>query len=183
MRVVGTILLSAAAAAFAAAPAARAEAPRKTVVAIEGRAFHINGKPTYEGRAYNGMKVEGLLFNARLVQATFDDRNPETRKRWDYPDGPWDPDRNTREFIKAMPAWRDAGLLSFTLNLQGGSPQGYSNQQPWHNSGIEADGALRDDYLARLEKVLDKADELGMAPILGIFYFGQQHRLDGEAAT
>ena len=165
---------------------AGAESARRkthTVVSVSGDAFHLNGKPTYAGRAFNGRKIEGLLMNARLVQGIFDDRNPATRKMWDYPDGAWNPDRNTREFIEAMPSWREHGLLSFTINLQGGSPQGYSNQQPWHNSAIEADGSLRPDYLARLAKILDKADELGMAPILGIFYFGQQHRLSDEAAT
>ncbi|HVK03325.1 MAG TPA: hypothetical protein VM490_07610, partial [Armatimonadaceae bacterium] len=122
--------------------------------------------------------------NARLVQGIFDDRNPETRRMWDYPDGtPFDAERNTREFVAQMPAWREAGLLSFTINLQGGSPQGYSKEQPWHNSAFEADGSLRGDYLARLEAILDRADELGMAPIVGYFYFGQDHRLKDEAAV
>jgi hypothetical protein len=130
------------------------------------------------------MKVEGLLLNSRMVQGIFDDRNPQTRKNWDYPDGPWDPDRNTREFVAAMPAWREAGLVGFTINLQGGSPRGYSrlDEQVWHNSAVEADGTLRADYLARLARVLDRADELGMVPILGVFYFGQGKRLADEAA-
>lgn len=156
---------------------------RHTTVSIEGEAFCINGKPTYPGRWYNGYRVEGLLFNARTVQGIFDDLNPETRNRWDYPDGPWDPQRNTDEFIAAMPAWREAGLLSFTINLQGGSPEGYSKEQPWHNSAFAADGQLRDDYLARLEQILDTADELGMAPIVGLFYFGQAMRLHDEQAV
>ena len=78
--------------------------------------------------------------------------------------------------------WREHGLLAFTINLQGGSPQGYSKEQPWHNSAITADGALRPDYMARLERILDRADELGMVVILGIFYFGQDDRLADEAA-
>lgn len=156
---------------------------RKTAVSIQGQAFLINGQPTYAGRQYNGRKIEGLLMNARLVQGIFDDLNPQTRDRWNYPDGPWDPDRNTREFIAAMPAWRERGLLAFTMNLQGGSPEGYSASQPWHNSAFESDGRLRPDYMARLERVLDRADELGMAVILGLFYFGQDQRLQDEAAV
>src|SRR5579863_5833363 len=35
---------------------------RSTAVSIQGNAFHINGRPTYPGRVYNGSKVEGLLF-------------------------------------------------------------------------------------------------------------------------
>ena len=155
----------------------------RTVVSIVGDAFHINGEPTYRGREFEGMKVEGLLMNARLVQAIFDDRNPETRHRWKYPDGDWDAERNTREFIAMLPEWRKAGLLSFTVNLQGGSPEGYSKAQPWHNSAFESDGTLRPDYLARLKRVLDRANELGMAPMLGFFYFGQAPRFQSEAAV
>src|SRR5206468_1531455 len=81
---------------------------------------------------------------SRMVQGLFDDRNPETRDLWRYPDtGQWDPERNVREFLAAMPVWREKGLLAVTLNLQGGSPQGYSKEQPWHNSAFEEDGALR----------------------------------------
>ncbi|MCY2955194.1 MAG: hypothetical protein NTU53_24975 [Planctomycetota bacterium] len=153
---------------------------RKTVVDIKGEGFFINGKPTYEGRVWRGMKIEGLLLNSRMVQGIFDDRNPETRKLWDYPDGKWDPERNTSEFIEAMPSWRKAGLLCFTINLQGGSPQGYSSSQPWWNSAIDLDGSLRADYMGRLERILDRADELGMVVILGYFYFGQEPRFEGE---
>jgi hypothetical protein len=119
-----------------------------------------------------------------MVQGIFDDRNAETAQRWAYPDSKkWDAERNTREFIAAMPEWRRHGLLAFTINLQGGSPQGYSREQPWHNSAIEADGTLRGDYLARLERILDRADELGMAVILGYFYFGQDERLRDEGSV
>jgi hypothetical protein len=151
---------------------------RKTAVSIVGDAFQINGKPTYEGQTWQGHKIEGLLHNSRMVQGIFDDLNPETVKLWAYPDtGKWDADRNTREFLAAMPQWRKHGLLAFTINLQGGSPQGYSQNQPWHNSAINADGGLRQDYMRRLEQILDKADELGMVAILGIFYFGQDQRV------
>ena len=75
------------------------------------------------------------------------------------------------------------GLLSFTINIQGGSPEGYSPDQPWHNNGFNPDGSLRRDYLRRLERILDRADELGMAPIVGYFYFGQDQRLENDAAV
>ncbi|MCI0682505.1 MAG: hypothetical protein L0Y71_10395 [Gemmataceae bacterium] len=158
--------------------------PRKTTVTIHGDMFHIDGAPTYKGRTWKGKKIEGLLFNSRMVQAIFDDLNPETVKLWAYPDAKkWDAERNTREFIAAMPTWRKHGLLAMTLNLQGGSPQGYSQKQPWHNSALKEDGSLRPDYMNRLERVLDKADELGMVVILGIFYFGQDERLKDQAAV
>jgi hypothetical protein len=165
-------------------PIVAAAQERATEVSIRGDMFYINGKPTYAGRAWKGHKIEGLLFNSRMVQAIFDDLNPETVSLWAYPDTKkWDAERNTREFLAAMPSWRAHGLLGMTLNLQGGSPQGYSAKQPWHNSAFKEDGSLRPEYLQRLERVLDKADQLGMVVILGIFYFGQDERLKDEAAV
>jgi hypothetical protein len=159
-------------------------APHRTIVSIEGDEFYINGRPTYPGRDWRGHKIQGLLLNSRMVQGIFDDRNPATVRQWAYPDtGKWDSERNTREFIAAMDEWRRHGLLAFTINLQGGSPQGYSREQPWHNSAIETDGSLRADYMNRLRRILDQADELGMAVILGFFYFGQDERLKDEAAV
>jgi hypothetical protein len=156
----------------------------KTVVTIQENKFLINGEYTYKGRVWNGYPVEGLLFNSRMVQGIYDDLNPDTRDQWRYHDTQeWDAERNTREFIDNMEKWHHYGLLSFTLNLQGGSPQGYSKDQPWHNSAFEEDGSLRQDYMLRLEKILNKADDLGMIPILGIFYFGQDERLRDEAAV
>lgn len=173
------LLLPGAAAQDAARPTSR-----RTSVGIDGAAFTVNGRPTYAGRTWDGHKVEGLLLNSRMVQATFDDLNPETVGLWKYPDtGTWDADRNTREFVAALPTWRRHGLLGVTLNLQGGSPQGYSRQQPWENSAFAPDGSLRPAYLGRLERVLDRADELGMVVILGLFYFGQDERLRDEAAV
>jgi hypothetical protein len=156
---------------------------RRTEVSIRADEFYINGKPTYAGRSYQGMKIQGLLMNSRMVQGTFDDLNPETRKLWAYPDtGKWDAERNTREFLAAMPEWRAHGLLAFTVNLQGGSPQGYSKAQPWENTAIDAGGNLRPDYMARMARILDRADELGMVAILGYFYFGQDQRVKDEPA-
>jgi hypothetical protein len=171
---------------FLAAGAALASpaAPRRTIVEIDGERFLIDGKPTYAGRSYKGKRIEGLLMNSRMVQGIFDDRNPETRAKWAYPDtGRWDPERNTNEFLAAMPEWRRHGLLSFTVNLQGGSPEGYSKAQPWENTAINPDGTLRADYMRRLARILDRAGELGMAPIVGVFYFGQDQRVKDEAAV
>jgi hypothetical protein len=160
-----------------------ASAASKTVVSIEGDQFRINGQPTYKGRTWQGHKIEGLLLNSRMIQGIYDDANPETSKRWAYKDtGKWDADRNTREFLAAMPEWRKHGLLAFSVNLQGGSPEGYSKDQPWINSAIAPDGSLKPAYMARMKRIMDKADDLGMAVILGIFYFGQDERVKDENA-
>lgn len=152
--------------------------PRHTEVAIQGEQFLVNGQATHPGTA-----VEGLLLNSRMVQAIFDDANPETRGEWAYPDtGVWDPERNTEEFIAAMPDWRAHGLDAFTINLQGGNPRGYAHLggQGLENSAFDPDGSLRAPYLARLERVLDRADELGFVVIVGVFYFGQERIFGGN---
>jgi hypothetical protein len=181
MRRLAALLLAVASAVFAAESTNHAG---HTTLSIIGEDFQINGRPTYAGRMWHGHRIEGLLLNARLVQGIFDDLNTNSVTRWAYPDtGRWDAERNTREFIAAMPEWKRHGLLAFTLNLQGGSPEGYSKGQPWHNSAFEADGSLRGDYSSRLAQILDRADELGMVVILGCFYFGQDERLTDEAAV
>ena len=179
----------------------------RTTVSIDGERFLIDGRPTYDGRVWNGRRVEGLLLNSRMVQATFDDENPLTRALWKYPDvDDWDAGRNTDEFVAALPEYRAHGLLAVTLNLQGGCPTGYfrderldeilaplpwevqtlvkqqrhgplEHVQPWHNSALDEEGRLKEPYLRRLAKLLNRLDELGMVAILGIYYFGQDERL------
>lgn len=156
----------------------------QTHISIKGEKFYINGKPTFKGRTWQGIQVEGLLPNSRMVQGVFDDLNPETVDKWKYPDTEvWDPERNTREFIEAMPEWRNHGLMAFTINFQGGSPEGYSANQPWENNAFKADGTLRPAFANRMERIVKKADELGMVVMLGIFYFGQDERLENENAV
>jgi hypothetical protein len=163
---------------------ARVASRGRTRVEIRGEQFHLNGKPTYAGRSFEGMRIEGLLFNSRMIQGIYDDENPETRERWKYPDtGKWDPERNTREFIANMPKWRAHGMLGFTIGLQGGSPQGYSKEQPWRNSAFAGDGSLKPAYMNRLERILDRSDELGMVSIVNYFYFGQDEHLKDDAAV
>jgi hypothetical protein len=160
-------------------------AKRSTEVSIRGEDFYINGMPTYARRMWQAHRVEGLLMNARMVNGIFDDLNPETSKRWVYPDScVWSADRNTNEFVAAMPEWRKHGLLAFTINLQGGSPEGYSHGgQPWINSAFAPDGSLRSAYMERLTRILDEADRLRMVVIVGYFYQAQARQLADEAAV
>ncbi|WP_436926112.1 hypothetical protein [Halosimplex amylolyticum] len=157
---------------------------RQTRVAIEDDSFVINDEPTYENRTHEGHSIEGLLFNARVVHAWFDDENPDTVDNWAYPDtGEWDPERNVGEFLAAMPEWYDRGLRAFASNLQCGSPEGYSDSQPWSVSAFRPDGTLKPEWMDRVRRVLDRADELGFVVILGLFYFGQDGSLEDEAAV
>ncbi|MBM4418680.1 MAG: hypothetical protein FJ033_10265 [Chloroflexi bacterium] len=158
--------------------------PGRTRISIVGEDFHVNGQVTYLGRTWRGHRIEGLLLNSRMVQTTFDDANPETRDRFAYPDtGRWDPERNLAEFVHMVPEYRRHGLLGVTLNLQGGSPEGYSKVQPWDNAGFTAAGELHSGYRDRLTRALAALDAAGMVAIVGIFYFGQDERLSDEAAV
>lgn len=159
------------------------QSDHRTTISINDEAFYLDNKITYQNRYWEGHKIEGLLFNSRMVQGIFDDLNTSTADRWKYPDTKtWDPDRNTNEFVAAMDAWYAHGLLSFTINLQGGSPMGYGNKD-WYNSAYYEDGRLRPAYMARLKKILDKAETLGMVPIVGLFYFGQDENLKDDSAV
>ncbi|HEY8253322.1 MAG TPA: hypothetical protein VIG39_01705 [Rhizomicrobium sp.] len=162
--------------------ATAAPGSRATKVAIAGNAFHINGKPTYPGRSFRGAKVEGQLFTSRMVNCIINDQNPETRGMWAWRDGPWDPERNTSEFIAALPLYRSHGLTSIAFNIQGGSPMGYGWNQPWHTSGYTPDGRLLPDYKSRLLRVLDATDANGMVAVLGYFYVSATPALADEAA-
>ncbi|MDK1031068.1 MAG: hypothetical protein QGD94_03600 [Planctomycetia bacterium] len=157
----------------------------KTEVAIEGTKFLINGKPTYQGAAYRGRPVEGLLFNSRMVQAIFDDESPAGAARWRYPDtGLWDAERNTDEFCANLSEYRSHGLLAVTVGLQGGgpnfSPRVYDN---YVNSAFRADGSFKDAYFDRLLRVLGAADEAGMVVIVNYFYWKQVERIRDDAVV
>jgi hypothetical protein len=155
-----------------------------TNLQIEGCTFYLNGSPTYEGVTHEGRRIEGLLFNTRMVQAIFDDANPETATYWRYPDtGEWDPDRNTDEFCAMLPTYRAHGVLGVTVGLQGGGsiyePEVYEN---YVNTAFRPDGTLKPAYCDRLARVLNAADDAGMVVIVNYFYWRQLDKLNGESA-
>ncbi|MBN2047513.1 MAG: hypothetical protein JW750_06710 [Anaerolineaceae bacterium] len=154
-----------------------------TRVSINGDEYWIDDRPTYPGRFVQGKKIEGLLFNVRAVQATFDDANPQTRSHWAYPDtGKWDAQRNVDEFCAALPAWKAHGVLAFTINFQGGGPL-YSPEiyQHYDNNAFDSSGSLKDDYAKRIRQVLQTADDLGMVVIVGLFYWAQTAKMSTES--
>lgn len=156
-----------------------------TEIYIERDKFFINETPTYPGVFQRGRKIEGLLFNSRMVQAVFDDANPETAKQWAYPDsGVWDPERNVGDFIAALPEYRRHGLLAVTVGLQGGGsvyrPEIYEN---YINSAYEPDGTFKPAYFERLLRVIQAADALGMIVIVNYFYVKHARRLEGETTA
>ena len=153
-----------------------------TVLAISGENFLINGTPTHAGRNFRGRSIEGRLFISRMANATVDDRNAATIGAWSYADGPWSAERNVTEFIAALPGYRRSGLDAVAINLQGGSPQGYSWHQPWRLSGFAPDGTPYPGTFERAAQVIRAADALGMAVNLGLFYGWATQAMAGEAA-
>ena len=126
-------------------------------------------------------RSKGCCSTAGWCRAIFDDLNPETRRAVGLSrHRKWDAERNTREFLAAMPEWREHGLLAFTLNLQGGSPQGYSQGPALAQLGVHRRRRAAARVHGPAGAILDQADELGMVVILGIFYFGQDERLQGR---
>lgn len=154
-----------------------------TVVGIDGTDFTLNGAPTYAGRVFEGHRIEGLLFNVRAVQATFDDANPASRHHWAYPDtGEWDPQRNVDEFCVALSVWRDHGVLAFTINWQGGGAIYTDVYDQYDNNGFTPEGEIKQAYAGRVAQILARADALGMVVIVGLFYGKHLQKMRDEAA-
>jgi hypothetical protein len=140
----------------------RLDAESTRIGIISGK-WHLNGAVTYPGA-----KAEGLLMNARMVNATFEDRNqPE-----------FNSEENTQKFLQHVPDYAAHGIRAFSLCLQGGMP-GYEGAL---NSAFEPDGTLRAPYMERVQKVIEACDKRGLAIILGCFYQRQDQVLrDADA--
>ena len=147
---------------------ARVLAESGTEVAIEGGRWTINGVVTHAGA-----RAEGLLMNVRMINAVFDDANESTR-----PAG-FDPQANTEAMVAKVPEYVSHGVRAFTVGLQGGSC-GYEGAQ---NSAFEADGSLKDAYMARVRRVIDACDRAGAVVILSCFYQRQDQVLRDEGAV
>ena len=170
------------------------------MVGIRGSQFTINGQPSYtpaSGFPSANSNLAGTLLNVRAVQAIFDDANyPNQGSRlhpyqsntlgpifWDYPDGPWDPERNVREFLAALPDWRRCRAARLyresareAVRRTATTANG-STLQPHNNSGFDPQGNLKPAYAGRLRRVIAEADRLGMVAIVGFFYFGSNERI------
>lgn len=163
--------------------ATAAQPAKRTIVAIKGTSFLINGRVTYRGT-----RAAGMLLNTRMIQAAFDDANTATVANWRYPDTrSWNPDRNTREFVAALPGYARQGLRAVTVGMQGGSPKsadGFRGDRQLPNvSAFRPDGSLKPAWQRRLDRIITACNRQGLAVIVSFFYFGQDHRLRDEAAV
>jgi len=138
-------------------------AMNRTKVAIKNGKWFLNDQITYRGS-----RAEGLLMNARMVNAVFEDTKRPA----------FDPEANANEFIAQIPDYVASGVRAFTLNLQGGMP-GYEGAV---NSAFNPDGSLRAAYMNRVRRVVEACDQHGAAVILGCFYQRQDQVLrDADA--
>ena len=122
--------------------------------------------------------------NSRMIQAIFDDANPNTAKHWAYPDtGVWDAERNTDEFCAMLHIYKQYGMLAFTVGLQGGGSV-YTAEvyDHYEMSAFVRDGSLKPVYFERLARILKTADELGMVVIVSYLYVISLKYLDGQQA-
>ena len=146
------------------APVHPAGAAGDTRVSMDGDRFRINGSLTYQGSL-----AEGALMNVRMVNSVFEDtKRPQ-----------FDPEGNTGEFVQRMGEYVSLGVRAFTVSLQGGYP-GYEGAR---NSAFLADGKLKSGYLARAERVIEKAAALKAVIILSLFYQRQDQVLEDEDAV
>jgi hypothetical protein len=171
-----------------------------TTVSIDGNRFIINGKDPYpNGRPEIANK--GILLNVRAVNAIFDDDGSYVKEYWSDPYvnpnvgcdrgcfGIWDADDNTNRFLVALPSWRAMGVKAVTINFQGGGPlfpyskdyYGQNIRQTVENNGFTKEGSLKPSFASRAERIIRRADKLGMVVIVGLFYLGQQGKMTNQA--
>jgi hypothetical protein len=136
----------------------------RTRVALEGSRFTINGAVTSRGEP-----SEGMLMNVRMVNSVFEDTNRPS----------FDPNGNTTEFVNRMQEYVSLGVRGFTVSLQGGYP-GYEGAR---NSAFNASGGLSTGYMARVARVIERADGLGAVIILSLYYQRQDQLLKDERAV
>ena len=154
----------------------------KTKLTIDGTRFFINGRPTYSELDRCPAGLQGLLMNARMIQGVFDDRADP--RRFDRFGRIFDPGRNTDGLCAALPAWYAAGLRAITVGFQGGGPCFTMDNATIENNPYSPDGGHMDPgYLARMDRIIRAADEIGMAVIVSLFYAAQTRFLRDDAAV
>ncbi|TVR49091.1 MAG: hypothetical protein EA425_13155 [Puniceicoccaceae bacterium] len=131
--------------------------PPTTRITIEDGSWLLNGNPTHPGSP-----AEDLLMNVRMINTVYEDRGPAAEH---LPAG-FDPDANTTAFLEVLPEYVAAGVLGFTVGLQGGYP-GYEGAV---NTAFRPDGSLCHNYLERVARVIEACDRLGAVVILSCLY-------------
>lgn len=156
---------------------------KKTKLQIRKTKFLINGELTYSEYPDCPEGYRGLLMNARFIQGIFDDKADVSR--FERFGRHFDPEENTDSLISALPAWYAHGLRAFTVGFQGGGPCfTVPDLQSIDNNPFSEDGMHIDErYLARMHRIIEAADELGMIVIVSCFYGNQVKFLKDDIAV
>lgn len=157
------------------------------------RSFYIRYGPaepwrmTYSDPEHR-REAQGKMMNLRLAQALFHDEWMKER--------PFDPERNTDAVIAALDFYKSHGVLMINVSLQGGNAgydkkvNGVDRQNGYrygpdkgtYVSAFRPDGALKPDWLGRLERLVAAADQRGMVVNLMYFYQGQDEQFESTEA-
>ncbi len=157
------------------------------------KAFYIRNRDsdpwqkTYSTGEYRAA-AKGKLMNLRLVQALYHDEWLTAK--------PFDPEANTDAVIAALDFYKRHGVLMINVCMQGGQA-GYDHKiygldrsngykfGPEKGTSVSAfrpDGSLKPEWLRRLERLLQAANQRGMAVNLMYFYQGQDEMFDSPDA-
>lgn len=154
----------------------------KTLLTTDGNKFLINGKKTYSEIPQCPEKYQGLLMNARFIQGVFKDvQDPQRFNRFRRN---FDPDQNSDELIRALSEWYRHGLRAFTVGFQGGGTCFTIDSRTIENNPFSEDGkTIAADYLYRMKKIIEAADEAGMIVIVSCYYGPQSRFLKDDRAV
>ena len=154
-----------------------------TTVGTRGSQILINNQPVYSEIPGVNPNVLGLLFNQRLIQGVFDDKTDPRRFDDLFGNGRFDPEANTDNLVRALPAWYAYGLRAITVGFQGGWPVGHVDVREIDNNPFGTDGQSLDPaYARRMDRIIRAADALGMVVIVSLLYWAQSRQLrDGRA--
>jgi hypothetical protein len=129
-----------------------------------GTEFH------YHGEVVNpDSEAEGTLMNSRMVNAIWDDAN------WVA----FDADKNTSNFIAALPTYASYGLNMVAVGLQGGM----TGRGAGVSTGIDANGSLNSAWMNRLDRVIAAASQHHIVVNLQGYYQSQDHHVKGDVAV
>ena len=136
----------------------RASPPRRTTVAIDGDGSSSTASRPTRAAPGTGKKIEGLLLNSRMVQG--DLRRPEPRDA--RPVGLPRHRKVGRRAQHARVRRRDAGVAAARAarrsrsTCRAAARRGTRRTSRGTTPRSSADGALRPEYLGRLERILDR---------------------------
>jgi hypothetical protein len=140
---------------------------------------------TYSGKNFRP-EAQGRLMNIRAAQAIVHDE-------W-LTEEPFDPERNTDRVIAALDSWKQHGILSVGVSLQGANaayertpnikrtrPYSRGPGKGMSMSAFNPDGTLKDRWMKRLLKIAQALKDRGMILNLTYFYAWQDEVLTGPA--